>query len=218
MWLPDWRTFTGGTRSRVALWLAAEVGAGGHFTKSQLREAFPAVEQIDRRMRDLRPEGWVINTYREDPGLAADELRLVSIGGAVWENGYRSKQNPISDKARKAALVANDYMCTLCGISAGEAYPDSRLRRARLLVRRQATNQGASSLRTVCERCSIGTADVDSAGSLLADAANLTQTERSRLSQWIVAGARPWAREDRLWSRYCRLSPGDREEVARRLQ
>ena len=73
--VPDWRTSRTGSKTRVALWLVAEVGAGGTFTKADLRAAFPAIEQVDRRMRDLRTEGWVIATYREDRSLAADELR-----------------------------------------------------------------------------------------------------------------------------------------------
>ncbi len=66
--VPDWRDGTLGTRVRVALWLASEVGEGGTFRKQQLRDAMPGVEQIDRRMRDLRPAGWEILTYRDRLG------------------------------------------------------------------------------------------------------------------------------------------------------
>src|SRR5437660_369339 len=103
MSVPDWRTSGSGARVRVALWLFSEVGASGTFTKADLREAFPGVEQIDRRMRDLRPEGWVITTYQEDRSLDVDELRLVEVGGAVWERGYRSRQvRAITSKERQA--------------------------------------------------------------------------------------------------------------------
>ena len=58
---------------------------------AELRNAFPSVEQIDRRMRDLRAEGWVIATYREDRSMSQDELRLVAMGGRVWEEAYHSR-------------------------------------------------------------------------------------------------------------------------------
>src|SRR3954447_17133914 len=94
MSVPDWRTSTAGTRVRAALWLVEVVGVGNHFTKAELREAFPGVEQVDRRMRDLRDDSWVIATNREDRSLELDELRFVSMGGRVWEPGYRRSAAP----------------------------------------------------------------------------------------------------------------------------
>ena len=70
---------------RVAHWLYSKVGQGNVFTKADLRDAIPGVEQVDRRMRDLRPLGWVIKTYREMPALHANELYLDKIGSRVWE-------------------------------------------------------------------------------------------------------------------------------------
>jgi hypothetical protein len=60
-----------------ALWLAAEVGEGGVFTKEQVRQAFPGISQADRRIRDLRDYGWVIHTNTDDASLASGEQRLV---------------------------------------------------------------------------------------------------------------------------------------------
>lgn len=54
---PDWRDEALGTRVRVALWLRDEVGEGRTFKKQALRSAIPGSEQVDRRMRDLRPSG-----------------------------------------------------------------------------------------------------------------------------------------------------------------
>ena len=135
--IPDWRASTAGSRIRVALWLASEIGEGGVFTKSQLREAFPNVEQVDRRMRDLRPEGWKIATYREDRSLEVDELRLIAIGGYVWEPGYQSRASiGLTDQQRQAVLARDGYACIHCGIAGGEQYPDDPVRTAKLTVRR----------------------------------------------------------------------------------
>lgn len=51
----DWRDGALGTRVRVALWLRDEVGVGNVFSKAALRAAITGAEQVDRRMRDLRP-------------------------------------------------------------------------------------------------------------------------------------------------------------------
>src|SRR5690349_22430259 len=110
MTVPDWRTATAGAKVRVALWLASEVREGGIFTKAQLRAAFPNIEQVDRRMRDLRPEGWEILTFQEDRSLEPDELRLKTMGGSVWDPGYRSKAKAsVSEKERQAVFLADDY-------------------------------------------------------------------------------------------------------------
>lgn len=105
-------------------------GPGGAFTKQQMRTALSTPqkeeqdEQLDRRMRDLRPEGWVITTYREDRTLNPNQLRLVTEGGAVWQPGYRSlKQGVPTAKQRQATFAADDYRCRFCGIGAGEPYP-----------------------------------------------------------------------------------------------
>ena len=112
MSIPDWRTSKSGTRIRVALWLVSEVGPGGTFTKTQLREAFPAVEQIDRRMRDLREHGWVISTYREDRSLAPDELRLVTVGGHVWDKAHRgASRRALTENERRQVLARDGFSC-----------------------------------------------------------------------------------------------------------
>src|SRR3954471_10820587 len=117
MSVPDWRTYESGTRVRAALWLMDAVGVGNSFTKAELRAAFPGVEQIDRRLRDLREDGWVIATYREDRSLDSDELRFVSMGGPVWERSYRrSGSPPVSAKMRSEVFAADQHTCVVCGV------------------------------------------------------------------------------------------------------
>lgn len=63
----DWRNADLGTRVRVALWLRDEIGEGGTFSKAALRAAISGAEQVDRRMRDLRPHGL---GHQDEPGYA----------------------------------------------------------------------------------------------------------------------------------------------------
>lgn len=210
----DWRSSPAGARIRAAMWLAAEVGEGNTFTKADLRAAFPAIEQVDRRMRDLRPEGWVIATYREDASLEPDELRLVRIGGRVWERGYKSRAKAaLSDKHRNAVFAADGYACIVCGIAGGEAYGDDPLRKARLLAA-QASDGG---FRTYCERCHRGSGDdaSDEQG-LREELRALDNSEKTELLNWIRLGRR--SRLDELWGRYRRLPTESRRALERLLE
>jgi hypothetical protein len=219
---PDWRHVRAGTRIRVALWLQSEVGEGGVFTKAQLRSAFPSVEQVDRRMRDLRAEGWRIATYREDRSLEVDELRLLAIGGRVWERGYKSRtEGAISDIDRRKILAADGYACRICGASAGETYPDNLAKVVRLTVQRTSAG-GGSELRprTVCDRCRAGespSAGPEEEDAILSEVAALGSDGVARLRSWIAAGHREVPQEQKIWARYLTLPAGTREEIAKRL-
>ncbi|MFD5630361.1 hypothetical protein [Streptomyces sp. NPDC127072] len=107
--LPDWRDDDRGGLARGALWLMLVVGIGNVFTKSQLREAFPDIAQIDRRIRDLRDWGWVIDTSREDASLKQSEQRFVKPGISVWDPAERKKRN------RTAIPWRTQERCRDCG-------------------------------------------------------------------------------------------------------
>lgn len=132
-----------GSLQDAATWLLREVGVGGVFTKVQLRAAFPEVTQIDRRVRDLRAQGWVIHTRRQDPSLGQEEMRLVEVG-----DRRRGPSERITPKQRRAALLATAHSCLACGAVASAPYPDARDVRVQLKV--LAVD---GQLRPICLRC-----------------------------------------------------------------
>jgi hypothetical protein len=218
--VPDWRTSIVGTRVRVALWLATEIGVGGSFTKAHLREAFPRIEQVDRRMRDLRADGWVISTYREDRSLASDELRLVAIGGPVWDPSYRSKTSGpgITDTQRQDVFAADGFVCVYCGIGGGEAYPDEQLRTAKLTIARsQPTDDGEPRLATVCDRCHVRSSERPSHDAVASAIATLEPTALLRLREWVSRGKRTRDPLEELWAAYRRLPAADRARIREQL-
>jgi selenocysteine lyase/cysteine desulfurase len=125
--IPDYRNpATGGSMIRAACWLASEVGEGGIFTKEELRDALPGVAQIDRRVRDLRKHGWVIEEARQGAGLVANQQRLATIGTAVWDKEARMAApiSVISAKVREEVFFRDGHACRRCGIAAGEVFDD----------------------------------------------------------------------------------------------
>lgn len=218
--IPAWQTSTSGARIRAALWLAQEVGEQGTFRKADLRTAFPSIEQIDRRMRELREDGWIFATSREDLSLSQDELRLVRIGAPVWDKSYhRPKAQSISANDRTAAMAADDFSCRQCGIGAGEPFPDDPLRPARLAVGRTSAS-GSIGLVTLCDRClaagkSEATGDVDA---VVRAAQQLDPGAREQLVHWMARDERERTALDRAWARWRALPSDLRAEAKSQLE
>ncbi|MEU1503710.1 HNH endonuclease [Kitasatospora sp. NPDC005748] len=210
-----------GTKKRVALWLSREVGEGNVFSTAQLREAFPGVAQVDRRIRDLRNDGWVLDTNRSDPSLHVNEMRFVAAGLPVWESAGRLPRR--GSEMRDEVLKRDGFACTHCGLSAAEA-PSSApvevmLEVAHITSLADGGGVGVENMITLCANCH---RLLDSAESLAADAVlqrvdDLSAAERSLLLAWMVLDQRPFSPVERVWATYRRLQPAEREAVARRV-
>lgn len=228
--LPSYQAKKYGTMVRGALWLLGEVGEGNIFTKSQLREAFPDVAQIDRRLRDLRDHGWKIDTSRDDPSLLQQEQRFVARGADVWIPG-RSKapKHKASLTAAQRAKVLHDdnYLCRSCGIGAGEAYADgggielAKLNASRRKVLRSDDgNMTEYQLVTECKRCGTGGGadrEVD-LGALLELVEALSPLEQRLFAKWIDADQRTFSPIEKVWGIYRTLPQESRAEVAQAIE
>lgn len=216
----DWQNPKVGSKKRVALWLVHEVGLGNIFTKNQLREAFPDVAQIDRRMRDLRPHGWQIDTNREDSSLEANEQKFVRQGEPVWIPGAVPKKAPNSIGAaqRREVLQRDDHMCRSCGIGPGERYPDLAGTAQLDIARRQVQighGQQVVQLVVECTRCRIGNGDnIVDVQAFLERANQLPAIERRIFADWLRKGARDFGEAERLWTIYRALPADTRDQVA----
>ncbi|MFE0252433.1 hypothetical protein [Streptomyces sp. NPDC059010] len=228
MALPAWNDpeFKAGTMVRAALWLVQVVGEGNTFTKEQVREAFPGISQADRRIRDLRDYSWVLFTNSDDARLAAEDQRFVKAGVPVWDHAARraaAPQKAISNKEKQAVLARDDYMCSICGISGGEAYLDDSNQTAVLSVTRRETvlpdGREQTLLVTECKRCRAGSSGQPArADEIVADILDLDPGERRRLLRWIERGRRGSTPLDRAWNSYRRLPADARDEVRAALE
>lgn len=221
--LPAWNDpeLKVGTMVRGALWLVQEIGEGNTFTKEQLRDAFPGISQADRRLRDLRDYGWVILTNTEDASLMAEDQRFVKAGVAVWDPAARraaAPQKAVSAKEKQAVMARDDYMCTVCGISGGEAYLDDSNQTAVLSVTRRETvlpnGREETLLVTECKRCRSGSNGSKAhADEVLADIRALNPADQRRLARWIERGRRGSTSLERAWNAYRRLPADARDEI-----
>lgn len=204
-----------------ALWLVQEVGVGNVFTKADIRDAFPGVAQADRRIRDLRDFGWVLHTRADDASLSQEQTRFVSSGAAVWDPMERRQAAPdkgLTAKERDAIMERDEFACTVCGISGGEAYPDDNTNTAVLSVMRQplATGSGRSdsAFVTVCKRCKAGrsgrTVDPSRVQRTIDE---LEPADRQLVGEWVLAGKRSFSPAERAWAMYQSLPPEARPQV-----
>ncbi|WP_280511233.1 hypothetical protein [Nocardia farcinica] len=219
MTIPSWENPSLGTMKRVALWLVAEVGVGGVFTKTQLRESFPETAQIDRRMRDLRDFGWRIDTNREDPSLEPHEQRFVAQGEPVWEPGKATRKSgaTITATERYSLMKADNNMCRSCGIGPGEEFEDTHMVSKLDVARRQVRMPDGRVLMQMvieCNRCRIGARDHEvDLPAIVGRIDRLPQYERKMLAGWVEADARSFSEVEGLWAIYRTLPADARAEV-----
>ncbi|KJY41800.1 hypothetical protein VR41_10900 [Streptomyces sp. NRRL B-1568] len=224
---PDWRDESLGARIRVALWLRDEVGEGNTFSKQRLREAIQGTEQVARRMRDLRPAGWVIKNYRDKPSLKPEELYLEKVGLPVWDKEYRAAGlRQISAKTRRGVYERDGHVCRRCGVAAGEAYPGEPGSHARLTLGHVSPHKdgGAANpedLITECARCNETVRHLTGVqmtkGQVWDRVEALPNKERKILFAWMVHKARTVTPTEKVWAMYWQLPAAHRDAIKAEL-
>ncbi|MCK2237153.1 MULTISPECIES: hypothetical protein [unclassified Crossiella] len=217
--MPSWMDTKLGGMKRVALWLIQVIGLGNTFTKNQLREAFPEVAQIDRRLRDLRDFDWKIHTNREDVGLGTHEQRLVEVGQPVWVPGKATRRAAVTVTAaqRHEALMRDGHKCRSCGIGPGEAYVGTDVTSQLDVARRDVLlPDGTTKTQLVieCNRCRIGNRElVANLGRLLGRINKLPAIEKKILSAWVAEDRRGFSEIEDIWAGYRTLPAESRVHV-----
>ncbi|MDC9003259.1 HNH endonuclease [Mycobacterium marinum] len=218
--LDDARFQKAGTLVKGALWLANEVGVGNTFTKEQLRQAFPGISQIDRRIRDLRDYGWVIRSNTEDASLRPEEQRFVRQGLRVWDPAERRKggASTLPARERREVFERDGYQCTVCGIAGGESYPDRDYETAVLTIMKTPVTEPGDAgdhFVTQCRRCKSGqtAAAQDDVQVVLSNVRALSEEDRQRLARWASRDRRGPTPLDRVWTSYRQLPADLRDRV-----
>jgi hypothetical protein len=209
------------SRQAVADWLKQAIGVGSTFTMLELRDAVPDANQVDRRMRELREVGWVIDTNRTDPNLPPGKYRLTRIGDGTKVRGV------VSARLRRQVFERDQYRCRICGYAAGEEYVDEPGKICRLTVGHlQAGNQGGAdditNYRTECARDNETvrdrTATPPSVVEIVIQARNLTTVQKRQLAAWLGAEKREFSPVEDLWARLLALTPEYKQAVLDELR
>jgi hypothetical protein len=208
------------SRQLVMAFLRDEIGVGNTFTMTQLRQCYPGINQIDRRMRDLRPAGWIIDSCQSDTSLPLNTYRLVRIGGDKMPA-------TVSGRTRREVFEAAGNRCQVCGIGAGEQYADEPGKVCRLQIGHWVPmDQGGhhtsrGNLRAECQRCNEAMRNSQGAfttsQSVLTRASNLGRSARSELIQWMSQGRRDQSEAERLWYEWRQLPPSEQDIVRAEL-
>lgn len=213
---------------RVAEFIAS-VGEGSKFSKMELFNAVPGVSQADRRMRDLREMGWVIDNYKVNPSLKPDEYLLKKIGVRIHEGERRPKsvRKNITGPKRRRILERDGHTCQVCGVPAGMDFPNEPGRKAVLTIghiipNNRGGSDDESNLRAECTRCGDQardiTTDPPSADSIFTRAQHVGGLkEKKRLYGWMVAGHRTLGDTEAVFNDWARLPYAERLEVMAKL-
>lgn len=214
---------TEASRAAVRKWLTESVGVGGRFTMQDLRHAIPGVEQIGRRMRDLRGADppWKIASSQTDPSLPTGYYRLDEVGGDRM-------QRQRSARVRREVLEAASNRCQVCGIGVGEEYDEwpgevARLQLGHWVPKDQGgSTTNRSNLRAECHRCNGGirhhTGAVVTSASVRARVGSLKRADRQRLLEWLKQGQREVSDAERIFYEARQLPPSELSGVVKHLR
>lgn len=209
------------SRDAVKTFLREHVGLGNTFTMKDLRAYAPEANQIDRRMRELRELGWVLDTSRTDPAIPSGVYRFTSEGIGTHV------RPPVNARVRRRVFERDQHRCVLCGVAAGEPYPDEPGRVCRLTVGhvQARTHQGAddmSNYRSECSRCNETVRDrtttPPTVDEVITNVRNLDRAGKRALAQWLRAGQRPFSPVEDLWVRLMSLPPEYRDAAWREVE
>lgn len=198
---------SGAGRREVADWIRT-VGVGVMFTRHELDAAFPGVKQIDRRFRELRECGWAITTNRQDKNLRPGQYRCDRFGGLTRKRGP-------SDFTRRATIERDHRQCQVCGVIAGQPYPDDSHARAFMYVERV-----DSTWETRCARCHGAESEnpADDDARVTAAINSLTREEKETIFAWMSLGRRPLDSAEVLFAEVSSLPTRERDEIAAALR
>lgn len=134
--------------------------AGKTLGSRELLRASGGAVEFGRRLRELRAEGWRIETHRDD----------VKLKPGQWVLRDKTKGNPvafargISREIRARVLERNGYTCQMCGVAAGDVHPHNNrkatLQMGHIVDKSKGGSDDISNLRALCSVCNEGAQNI----------------------------------------------------------
>ena len=140
-------------KAGIRAYLQERVGQVVH--TSELFEASGRQAEYTRRIRELRAEGWKIQSYLDAADLKPDEYRLAS---PPPENPSPRFARRVSRKVRALVLQRNGYTCQMCGAGAGDMVEGQRTRLEidHIDPKLVGGDEELTNLRVLCSVCNSG--------------------------------------------------------------
>lgn len=213
------------SKVRVAIFIAS-VGEGNKFSKLEMLHAVPGVAQADRRMRDLREIGWVIDNYKGNPSLKPDEYLVRKIGVRI-DLGEKPPasvgRKSVSGPKRRRIFDRDGNTCQVCFTAGGAEFADAPGRRVTLTIGHiipvaRGGSDEDENLRTECQRCNDESRDATlnppDKSEVLTRIRNVGgRADKLELFQWMQRGSRPLTDKERVFTDWARLPVAQRLEV-----
>lgn len=221
-----------GAERRIASFLWFKLNIGDLFTMKLLREELgdgedaEAAEQLNRRLRSLRKDDWILDSIKDDRSLPTDAYRLERKGKKIWLGEPRVNKS-ISQRTRRLVFERDGYRCVLCGVGGSEPYPGDPDSKAKLTVGHRLAQERSGSidlenLRTECARCNEPLRhelrNPESLDEVLAEIRILRKTDLQLLLEWMQTGTRSRSKLDRVYDRARMLSPAERAQLITALK
>jgi hypothetical protein len=234
---PFWRNPGHGAKKRVAHYLYSVVGQGKTFNVDSLRDAIrkpdgSGVDEVDRRMRELREVGWQIRNYKDMATLAPNQLHLETVGDHIWEPGYRTaRATALSARDRRAVYERDGHRCAVCAIDFGDEYPHlleggqhvkARPTIGHWVPRERGGTDDLSNLRPECHLCNEQSRNLTGTPVdpvlVRRKILELRKDDKRTLQSWLSMGRRSFSDLDTVWAELNQLPTPERELVRSQLE
>lgn len=221
-----------GAERKLAAWLMFNLEIGEIFTMRHLRaELGDGVipnddEHLNRRLRQLRKNGWDVPTQKDDGSLSVGEYRLTAVGWSP-SDGRRPATNQVSQAVRRIVFERDARRCVVCNVGKGEPYPGEPGTRAVITIGHRfpdARNGSADAdnLQTECQRCNEPIREVlpnpETLDELLPSILKLPKKDAQTLFTWLSNGYRRRDSIDQLFDRARKLSRTEHASLIEKLK
>lgn len=144
------------------------------------------ISDYQRRIRELRAEGWQILSHHDDTALKPGEYKLASLKKG---EGYRFAR-AIDARTRAFVLQRNGFTCTACGRGVGDEDPTTPGRKVRLHLDHEDPDGPSTpeNLRVLCSACNQGKQDLilqQSAVNLLRAVRRAANSDQRAVYEWL---------------------------------
>lgn len=173
-------------------------------------------------------EVWLGGSVKSRRGrTAAGSVSLRESRSANLAGKAKHATKLASAKTRRRVFYRDGNQCVLCGIGAGEPYPDQPQRRARLTLGHFVADSlrggaGPQNLRTECSRCNEPLRQEaqrgESSAEILPKIRSLGRPEKVRLLTWMNNGYRERDEVDQLFDQARILPAAQRDEIRATLE